>query len=363
MARQKVTRRFALKAAAIGAAAPALLRQAAAQAPRKVSLTLSWVAEGASAYPYVAKAKGYWSEVGLDVTVVRGYGSVAATQAVGAGRFDFGLSANPTPILQAAKGLPIVQIACCGYDSTMGINVLADSPIRVPKDLEGRQLAVTPTSGDYPFIPVFARKAGLDLDKVKMVQVDGNVRSRLLTERKVDAIDGYAVSNLPIFTATGVETRFMLFSSYGMNFYGVGLITQQSRAKSDPKLCTAMAVGLLKGLRDCMTDLDGALKLFLDQVPEIAVSETARKQSRIGMGIFNVSMVSDIPKKHGFGYTPIPEYDTMIDLTMANVADKGDTRPKAADIATNDFIGDVRMDDAAWQKSESSLAEFARYVR
>ena len=185
MARHEMTRRFALKAAAASAVVPAFARRAAADTPRKVTLTLSWLAEGASAYPYVAKSKGYWSEQGLDVTIVRGYGSVAATQAVGAGKFEFGLSACPTPILLAAKGLPVIQIACCGYDSTMGINVLADSMIHVPKDLEGRQLGVTPTSGDYPFIPVFARKAGLDLSKVNMVQVDGNVRSRLLTERKV----------------------------------------------------------------------------------------------------------------------------------------------------------------------------------
>ena len=224
-------------------------------------------------------------------------------------------------------------------------------------------LGVTPTSGDYPFIPVFARKAGLDLSKVNMVQVDGNVRSRLLTERKVDAIDGYAVSNLPFFAATDVKTRFMLFSSYGMNFPGIGLITQQALAKSDPKLCTAMAVGLLKGLRDCMTDLDGSLQLFLNAVPEIAVSETARKQSRIGMGIFNVSMLSDVPKKHGFGYAQPEDQEATIDLTMEYAADKGDTRPKASDIFTNDFIGDVKMDDVAWKKAEASLAEFVSYVR
>jgi ABC-type nitrate/sulfonate/bicarbonate transport system substrate-binding protein len=358
-----MTRRAALKAAAATALVAARVRPSAAQSPRKVSLTLSWVAEGASAYPFVAKSKGYWSEAGLDVTIVRGYGSVAATQAVGAGRFDFGISACPTPILQVAKGLPVIQIACCGYDSTMGINVLATSPIRTPKDLEGRQLGVTPTSGDYPFIPAFARKAGFDLGKVKMVQVDGNVRSRLLTEGKVDAIDGYAVSNLPIFAALGVETRFMLFSSYGMTFAGTGLITQQTTAKTDPKLCTAMAVGLLKGLRDCITQPDAALELFFNEVPEIAASATARKQSRIGMGIFNTSMLSDVPKKHRFGYAPPEDYESMIDLTMEYAADKADRRPTVSEVVSNDFIGDVRMDEAQWAAARASLAEFASYLR
>src|SRR5271154_505941 len=149
MSQRKLTRRGVLDTAA-GLAVATAASRALAQTPRKVTLTLSWVAEGASAYPYVAKSKGYWADAGLDVDIVRGYGSVAATQAVGAGRFDFGLSACPTPIVLAAKGLPVVQIASCGYDSTMGINVLADSPVRTPKDLEGRRLGVTPTSGDFP---------------------------------------------------------------------------------------------------------------------------------------------------------------------------------------------------------------------
>src|SRR5260370_29953319 len=98
MRRQETTRRNLLKAvAATGLTAPALSRAAAAQTPRKVTLTLSWVAEGASAYPYVAKSRGYWSEAGLDVDIVRAYGSVAPTQAVRAGRFHFALSAHPDP--------------------------------------------------------------------------------------------------------------------------------------------------------------------------------------------------------------------------------------------------------------------------
>ena len=130
MSRTGFTRRTLAKTAAASALAPVLATPGLAQSPRKVTLTLSWVPEGTSVYPYVAKKKGYWSEAGLDVDVVRGYGSVAATQAVGAGRFEFGISACPIPILQAAKGLKVVQIASLGYDSMMGINVLPSRPSR-----------------------------------------------------------------------------------------------------------------------------------------------------------------------------------------------------------------------------------------
>src|SRR5258707_4734 len=100
-------------------------------------------------------------------------------------------------ILQAIKGLPTVALACCAYDATMGIGVMNDGPIKTPKDLEGRSMASVVTSGDYPFLPLFAEKAGFDLEKITRIQVDNKVRDRLLPEGKVDAISGFASSAMP----------------------------------------------------------------------------------------------------------------------------------------------------------------------
>ncbi|MEJ1975820.1 MAG: ABC transporter substrate-binding protein [Acetobacteraceae bacterium] len=97
-------------------AAPAILsatRGGRAADLKKVSFTLPFVPEGPNLIAYVAKAKGYWAAEGLDVSIARGFGSVAAAQAIGAGRFDYGMAAASAGLQQSAKGLPLVQIACC----------------------------------------------------------------------------------------------------------------------------------------------------------------------------------------------------------------------------------------------------------
>ena len=153
------------------AAAPAVLTGTAnTQERRKVSFSLPWLAEGSNTFVFVAKGKGFWDELGLDVQVTRGFGSVAAAQAVGAGQFQFGAAAASAGIQQAAKGLPVVAIGCAGYDATMGICVLKDSPIKTPKDLAGKKMGSTVNSGEFPFLPVFAQKAGLDLKAVEISQ-------------------------------------------------------------------------------------------------------------------------------------------------------------------------------------------------
>ncbi|WP_164094654.1 ABC transporter substrate-binding protein, partial [Serratia marcescens] len=82
---------------------------------------------------------------------------------------------------------------------------LAGSPIRTPKDLEGKKLGASVTSGEYPFMPLYAEKAGFDLAKVQVVQVDGKVRERTLVEKQVDAVSAFATSTVPSLAPLGTD--------------------------------------------------------------------------------------------------------------------------------------------------------------
>jgi NitT/TauT family transport system substrate-binding protein len=241
------SRRAVLTATALGA--PFLLSRRLRAAPdRKVRLTLPWVAEGSNLFAFVAKGNGYWAEAGLDVEISRGYGSVAAAQAVGAGQFDFGLAVATAAIQQTAKGLPLIALACCGYDATMCLAVLTDSPVHAPKELDGKSIGGTVNSGEYPFLPAFAKASGLDLSTVKIVQCDPNVRQRVLMEKQVDAICGFAISIAPPLAANNFQARYMLYSAYGMKFYNNMLLTRPEVLKADPKLLSAAARGRTEGV-------------------------------------------------------------------------------------------------------------------
>ena len=232
-----------------GAAAIACPRLVFAQNKRAIKFNLPWVAEGSNLFTFVAKGMGFWEKHGLDVDIARGSGSLAASQAIGEGRFDFGMSTPSIAILQTIRGLPTVALAACAYDATMGIGVLNDGPIKAPKDLEGRKMASVASSGDYPFLPLFAEKAGFDLAKVTRIQVDNKVRDRLLPEGTVDAISGYASSAMPSYVATGVKAHFMLFSDYGILNYGTTVMTQPKRVADEPQLCAAFVDGIMQGLK------------------------------------------------------------------------------------------------------------------
>jgi ABC-type nitrate/sulfonate/bicarbonate transport system substrate-binding protein len=361
-----LTRRRLLRAAGVAALGSAaslpLPRLVYAQSLKPVKFTLAWVAEGSNLFTYVAKGMGLWEKLGLDVGIARGSGSVASAQAVGSGQFDFGLSAPPAAILQSVKGLPMMAIAVCAYDATMGIGVLNESPIKAPKDLEGKQLGSTVTSGEYPFLPAFADKAGFDLSKVTQVAVDNKVRNRLLPEKKVDAISGFASSAMPEYAATGVAAHFMLYSDYGIPNYGNTLFTQPDRVEKDPELCAAVVEGLMQGLKVALLDPAEAMNVFFKQVPELALAAQAKEQTRVGTGIMSFVSAHDIVKAKGMGTFDPKDYEAMTDLVMKYVARPEDKRPAIDSMMTNKFAGGIKFTDAEWDQALKNCREFRSYV-
>jgi len=88
---RRLSRRRILCAAGVAASGIAAPRLVFAQNRKAVQFTLPWVAEGSNLFTFVAKGMGFWEKHGLDVEIARGSGSVAAAQAIGEARFDFGM--------------------------------------------------------------------------------------------------------------------------------------------------------------------------------------------------------------------------------------------------------------------------------
>lgn len=86
---------------------------AADGAPEKASVfvQLKWLPQAQFMGYYVAKAKGYYDEVGLDVTIVSGGGDISETTAVYNGTVDFGVTWVSNLINANAGGMELLEVA------------------------------------------------------------------------------------------------------------------------------------------------------------------------------------------------------------------------------------------------------------
>jgi NitT/TauT family transport system substrate-binding protein len=353
------SRRDVLRVAAVGAlAAGGLARPAIAQT-RNVTFTLPWVPEGPNLMSFVAKANGYWK--GLNVDIAKGTGSVGAAQAVGNGQFQFGIAAATAGLQQAALGLPLVQISCCSYDAYMAVVTMSDSGVTSPKDLEGKKIACTAKSGEFPFLPAFAINAGVDLSKVEVLQVDLNVRQRLLIEKQVSAITAFAPSVVPGYIANGFSPKSILFSKFNLPLFGNSLFTQQALMEKDPELCKVIAEGINEAIKFVLLKPEESLDIFFKANPEMALAKGARELNKLALDFFRYSVVHDAAKRNGIGYAPAAEYKTMMDLVMKYVAPEG-KRPDLEKVVSNKYAGGVKLTDAEWETVKGSCSDVTKLL-
>jgi ABC-type nitrate/sulfonate/bicarbonate transport system substrate-binding protein len=357
MRRRGISRRtFAGQAA--GLAAASLLPMPALAETRQVKFTLPWLAQGSYAFVYMAQAKGYMKKRGIEMSIARGFGSIASAQSISSGQFDCGLCAAPALTLSVAKGLPLIALATTDYDATMGVGVLADSPITKPQELAGKKIASVPTSSEFPFLPAYAKKVGLDLGTIESVHVDNKVIEHLLEERQVDAITNFAASSYAVLMARSKPTRWFLYSTAGIKNHGQTIAVTRDTFAKDPAFCEAMVGGLLEGLAFTLTKPDETVDLFLKGLPEMALNPNAKEFARLGLLLWARSVDKPEAREHGLGWSDPQAYADMVDLVMTYLATPGVNRPEVDALYTSQFAGQLKLSEPQWAELHQRVADF-----
>jgi NitT/TauT family transport system substrate-binding protein len=357
MQRRTISRRVLFGQAA-GLATATLLPLPAIAETRSVKFTLPWLAQGSFAFVYMARAKDFMKKRGIDMDIARGFGSFASAQSISAGQFDCGLCAAPALTLSVVKGLPLIALATTDYDATMGVGVLADSPIKTPQDLAGKKIASVPTSAEFPFLPAYAKKVGLDLGTVESVHVDNKVIEHVLEERQVDAITNFAASSYATLLSRGIPSRWMLYSTAGIKNHGQTIAVTKDTLAKDPAFCEAMVDGLLDGIAFTLSNPDETVELFLKQVPEMALNPSAKEMIHLGLVTWQHSVEHPESRAHGLGWSDPQAFAEMTDLVMEYLAAPGMQRPEIDALFTNRFTGKIKLDDAQWTQVRARVSEY-----
>lgn len=355
-----LTRRSWLQAAA---AAGATIAAPVLAQTRDISITLPWVVNGSNYWPMVGKELGFFKKRGIDLTVSRGNGSVAAAQAVANKQFDMGVVFFGGTLVNMARGLPLQALATVGYDSLMGNLVLADSPIRGPKDFEGKRVGTVATSAESPYWAAYAAKTGIDLTKVTRQQLDARLIERALMDKQVDAITAIGSSSIPVLDSLGVKTRFIPWSAAGIELYAAQVIARTETIQADPGLCQAMVDGILESVVYTLKKPEESLEILFKAQPEIALTKGGKENARLSQGLAQATMVAPEAIEHGMGYSSIPKLAGMISLAARAGALKADAKPLVPeDLATNRFAGRIKLSAAEWDAVRRNVAPYAKLV-
>ncbi len=281
LSRRRFLKNSALAAGTIAAQA-APLRARAAAPLKSVTFTLDWLYQGASVGFLVAKEKGYYRDAGLDVSISPGNGSATTAQLVASKATQIGFSDGYVVGNSIAKGMKIKTVGSIYRRDPAALMVLDDSPIKTPKDLEGKTVAMTAGSAQFQQWPAFAKGAGIDPSKIRIINIDPAGVGPALVSGKVDAIGGYVFSYAPSIEIRGKKKlRMFWFADYGVTVVSNGIIVHLDTLKSSPDILRGFVPATIKGFLYGRQHIDEAIATVKKYQPT-ANPEVTRLECELG---------------------------------------------------------------------------------
>ena len=219
---------------------------------------------GRDAYVWVAHAKGFFAQHGIEVEIRPGTGT-DGVKLVAAGQADFAAVDFAGGLMQVSRNqLDVRAVALIHQRTLAAIMVRASGRIRTPKDLEGGTIADLPSSVVRMLFPTYARLASIDSQRVRWVNATPQTLPALLATDDVDAVAQFVVGKPTVEAASGQAVALLPYSDYLTDLPGNAL---WAAANADPDLVRRFRDALLDGLRYALTHPDEAGQILANHVP------------------------------------------------------------------------------------------------
>jgi NitT/TauT family transport system substrate-binding protein len=252
------------------------LEPAAAAEASKLKLVLNWKYQGPQGLFFLAEDRGYFKAEGIDITIDQGSGSGAAPILVANGTYDAGFG-DINALIELAGRKPEdapIAVYVMYNQPPFTVAVKTESPIRSPKDFEGRTLGGAAGDGALKLFPALCKIARIDCAKVKITNMQPNLREQMLMQGQVDGVFGYV--NTIRFSARliGVEDkqiRYVNYGDYGMDLYSNGIIVSKKLVNEKPEVVKGLVRGINKGVADMLKEPDAAVASVAKREPLIKI--------------------------------------------------------------------------------------------
>lgn len=284
---------------------------------------------------YVAKEKGFFDVVGLNVTIEHSAGRGEHLQLLTAGTVDV-TTQDAAVLLQrrADPGLPLVSIALIGQRGQQAFAALANKGFETPKDWEGHTVGFKGTPPPDLFALLDA--AGASSDATKLVNVGFD--PRVLVEGQVDVYPVFK-SNEPYLLRTwGYDIRLWEAADYGVPTLGLTYVTTPEIIARDPERIKRFVRAVLKGIAYAEEHPDEAVEIVL----KYTGPETDPAHMRYMLDTELKDAHSPVTDANGLGWQTREQWQELADVLLKY---QGLTQAVTADEAfSNQFLEAVYED-------------------
>ena len=289
---------------------------AASFAADKVTIQLKWLPQAQFAGYYVAQAKGYYKEAGLDVTIKPGGPDIAPTQVIAGKQADIVVDWMPSALAAREAGVPLVNVAQVFNQSGLMLTCKKSSGVASPKDLKGKTLGVWYGGNEYPFLNWMTKLGYKTESDIKILKQGFNVDP--LLQNQAACISTMIYNEYWQVVDAGVKESELITFFYekeGVASLEDGLYVLESNLK-DPAFVARMAKFLkasFKGWNDAVKNPAEAAKIVVKADTSGSANEAVQKRQ-----MENVAKLITTASTAKMGYLEPAAYERTVKVLLSS---------------------------------------------
>lgn len=270
---------------------------------------LSWTHSVQFGGTYLALENGYFSDLGLNVTLAPGGPNVAGDVNTVSGTSLVNISSGDGVARSNESGADLVIVGRQYQKAPGTILSLGTNPLKTPEDLVGMRIGVAGT--DTPALDAFLTINGIDRSQVEFVPTQYDPAA--LVAGQIDGIFCF-YNDLPIaLEAQGIEGYSMLLSDFGYNPMSQTYTVLRENLENNEK--RQDIVDLLRadfqGWQAYQEDPEAAAELAVEMYPDAGLDLATQKlQADVQLDL----MFNDVTEEHGFGWFTDEEVAENVEL-------------------------------------------------
>ncbi|WP_050989839.1 ABC transporter substrate-binding protein [Arcobacter sp. L] len=229
---------------------------------KKTSVQLMWLDQFQFAGFYVAKEKGFYKDVGLDVELKKYNSSISVLDEVINKKADFGTNSSSL-IVDKSNGKNIVLLGSIFQSSPLILLALKDSKLKYLNDIKNKTLMITNEQERFATFSSMLTSKGVNLSDLNLINHSFNVDD--LINKKTDLMLAYTTNEPFILREKGYESTIFNPKDYGFDFYEELIFTTNEFAQNNPEIVKDFYKATIKGWEYAFENIDETVNLILNK--------------------------------------------------------------------------------------------------
>jgi len=293
---------------------------------QKVTFQLQWKHQFEFAGFYMAKEKGFYKELGLDVEFIEFKNGINIVDEVLSQRADYGVGYSSI-IVDYLNAKPIVFVA--NFFKQSPLVLVTQKDITSVSQLRGTK--IEGLSNNIDNITLYTMLNKFDLNENDIETLAPTFKMDNFINKKVDAMTAFTTNELYLLDIAGIKYNIFDPVTYGTKYYDVNLFTSKKEVLNNPQRVKNFRQASIKGWIYALEHKTETVELILEKYN----TQNKSKESLL----FEAKQIEQVmlPKVHKVGSIDIDRVKIIADNFIHSGFVQNDTKYNI-----NDFLFDIK---------------------